>query len=198
VNYLVHLYLAGDQPGHLLGALMGDFVKGPLPEYYQGSLREGLILHRQLDAYCLHQDDCRRSRRRIDPSFGHLRAVMVDIFYDHLLARHWREHHPLSLVKYAAHVYQLLNQNWERLPAAMRPVVERMIAMDWLNSYAELSTVDVVLQRMSGRLSRPNRLGEGLSQLTDNYLAMASDCRHFLAAAQRDLRIPPSHSPERR
>jgi len=198
VNYLVHLYLAGDQAGHLLGALMGDFVKGPLPEYYQGSLREGLALHRQIDAYCLHQDDFRRSRRRIDPSFGHLRAVMVDIFYDHLLARHWHQYHPLPLGKYAAYVYKLLEQNWERLPATMRPVVERMIAMDWLSSYAELATVETVLQRMSQRLSRPNRLGEGLSQLTDNYLALVSDCRQFLASAQRDLRPPPPPAPEKR
>ena len=110
MNYLVHLFLAGDQPGHLLGALMGDFVKGPLPDYYQGGLREGLILHRRLDAYSLHQDDCRHSRRRIDPSFGHLRSVMVDIFYDHLLARHWRQHHPLPLEKYAAYIYRLLEK----------------------------------------------------------------------------------------
>lgn len=190
MNYLVHLYLAGDQPGHLLGALMGDFVKGPLPEYYQGSLREGLILHRKLDTYCIDQADCRRSRQRIDPAFGHLRAVMVDIFYDHLLARHWQRHHPLPLAKYAAHIYRLLEKNSERMPTSMRPVMERMIAMDWLSSYAELATVETVLQRISKRLSRPNRLGEGLPELTDNYLALASDCRNFLDAASREIRIP--------
>ncbi len=190
MNYLVHLYLAGDQPGHLLGALMGDFVKGPLPEYYQGSLREGLQLHRKIDAYCIDQPDCRRSRQRIDVSFGHLRAIMVDIFYDHLLARHWREHHPLSLQVYAGHVYRLLEKNYDRLPAAMRPVVDRMIAMDWLCGYADLATVETVLQRIGKRLSRPNRLGEGLNQLTDNYLALASDCRGFLTAARREIRFP--------
>ena len=190
MNYLVHLYLAGDQPGHLLGALMGDFVKGPLPEYYQGSLREGLVLHRKLDAYSVHQSDCRTSRQRIDPAYNHLRPVMVDIFYDHLLARNWRQHHPLPLEKYAAHIYRLLEKNYERLPAQMRPVAERMISMDWLSSYAELATVEVVLKRIGKRLSRPNRLAEGLSELTDNYLAMASDCRNFLLAAQRDIRIP--------
>jgi len=190
VNYLVHLYLAGDQPGHLLGSLMGDFVKGPIPEYYQGSLREGLLLHRRLDAYCVSQEDCRRSRLRIAPGFGHLRGVMVDIFYDHLLARHWQQHHPLPLSKYAAHIYRLLEQNQQRLPVSMRPVAERMISMDWLSSYAELATVETVLKRIGKRLSRPNRLGEGLSQLTDNYLALASDCRHFLFAARQQVRIP--------
>jgi len=186
----MHLYLAGDQPGHLLGALMGDFVKGPLSDAYQGGVREGLVLHRRLDAYALHQEDCRRSRQRIAPSFGHLRSVMVDIFYDHLLARHWQQHHPLPLKKYAAYVYTLLEKNHERLPVAMRPVVERMITMDWLSSYAELATVDIVLQRMSKRLSRPNRLGQGLGELTHNYLALASDCRAFVAAAQREVRPP--------
>ena len=190
MNYLVHLYLAGDQPGHLLGAIMGDFVKGPLPEYYQGSPREGLLLHRRIDAYCASQPDCRRSRQRIDSSFGHLRAIMVDIFYDHLLARHWRKHHPLALHTFAVHVYRLLEKNHERMPSAMRPVVERMIATDWLCSYADLATVEVVLQRIGKRLSRPNRLGTGLSQLTDNYLALASDCRSFLVAARQEIRIP--------
>jgi len=190
VNYLVHLYLAGDQPGHLLGALMGDFVKGPIPEHYQGSLREGLILHRRLDAFCVGQADCRRSRLRLDPSFGHLRSVMVDIFYDHLLARHWHHHHPLPLTKYAAHIYRLVEKNAERLPAPMRPVMERMVSMDWLSSYARLATVETVLQRISKRLSRPNRLGEGLSELTDNYLALANDYRKFLFAARKQVRIP--------
>lgn len=190
MNYLMHLYLAGDQPGHLLGALMGDFVKGPIPGYYQGSLREGLMLHRRLDAYCVDQRDCRCSRLRLDPAFGHLRSIMVDIFYDHLLARHWQQHHPLPLSQYAAYIYRLLEQNQQRLPATMRPVVEKMISMDWLSSYAELATVETVLKRISKRLSRPNRLGEGLRQLTDNYLALSSDCRHFLQAARQQVRVP--------
>lgn len=169
---------------------MGDFVKGPIPNHYQGTLREGLVLHRKIDAYCIDQYDCRNSRQRIDRSFGHLRSVMVDIFYDHLLARHWRNHHPLSLQKFASHVYHLLEKNYERLPAPMRPVVDRMISMDWLSSYADLATVEIVLQRISKRLSRPNNLGEGLTQLTDNYLALASDYRHFLTAARHEIRIP--------
>ena len=50
MNYLVHLYLAGEDPELQLGSLMGDFVKGPIPADYPEKLALGLHLHRALQS----------------------------------------------------------------------------------------------------------------------------------------------------
>ena len=50
MNFLAHLYLAGDRDAHRLGGLMGDFVKGPLPGTLPEDLAFGVLLHAQWGA----------------------------------------------------------------------------------------------------------------------------------------------------
>lgn len=165
MNYLVHLYLAGADPDLRLGGLMGDFVKGPLDDRYPPGIVAGLHLHRTIDSLAARSAHCRASRQRLDPRFGHTRAVLVDIFYDHFLAAHWQDFHPRPLADYAAETYRLLDSRRSILPAGLAAIAPRMARHDWLTSYADRGSVAIALQRIATRLSRPTALGEGGSEL---------------------------------
>ncbi|MCK5913136.1 MAG: DUF479 domain-containing protein, partial [Desulfuromusa sp.] len=92
MNYLAHLYLSDPNPLAWAGSLMGDFVKGTVPETLPGELSRHLKLHRHIDSLTQRSEIFQTSRRRLDPHFRHGRSVLVDVFYDHFLANHWDEY----------------------------------------------------------------------------------------------------------
>jgi len=184
MNYLVHLYLAGADPELRLGGLMGDFVKGPLDQRYPPGIVAGLRLHRTIDRLAANSAHCRASRQRLHPRFGHTRAILVDIFYDHFLAVHWDEFHPLPLPEFAADTYRLLEACHDLLPTGLARIAPRMIARDWLTSYRERSSVVIALERTAARLSRPTALGEGGSELDRCGEELREDFRRFMREAR--------------
>ena len=183
MNYLAHLYLAGECGGSLLGNLMGDFVKGPIGDRFPPDIAAGIELHRKIDSFAHTDPAFRRSRQRIDPRFGHCRSILVDIFYDHILARDWQHHARLPLEDFASHVYRLLQEHDKSLPAGLQQVAPRMIEGNWLVSYRRIETVSTVLKRLSRRLKRPTPIAEGSPELIRNYRNFQMDFEEFLPRA---------------
>ncbi len=168
----------------MLGAIMGDFIKGRLEGFYSPRIGRGIDLHRKIDVFAHENSHFRRSKYRIHPHFGHYRAIMVDIFYDHLLARNWALYSSLSLEDFADRVYEILQENADNLPEGLATVAPRMISHNWLVSYRKMEVVDTVLKRISARLRRPNPMGGGIGELKRNFSGMEADCRKFLLEAR--------------
>lgn len=187
MNYLVHLYLSDPTDDCRLGNFMADFVKGPLPQSYPPELRRGLWQHRRIDAFAQDFPSCRRSRNRIAPRFGHYRGILVDVFYDHLLACHWADFHPQPLAEFAAEICVLLGRNLHRLPPDLQASAGRMVQANWLLGYRDPTTIARVLERLSQRIPRANPLAAGLPELLRERDALAKDCAEFLAAAREHL-----------
>lgn len=183
MNYLVHLFLADDTPASLLGNMMGDFVKGRLDDTFPAGIRQGIELHRQVDAFAHDNPLYRRSKSRLDDSYGYFRGVLIDIFYDHFLAGNWHRYHPLPLEDFADRIYRLLEEHFALLPAGLQQVAPRMIEHNWLVSYREVETIGLVLRRIAARLRRPNPIGLGIAELYRHYAGLEADCDLFLVQA---------------
>jgi acyl carrier protein phosphodiesterase len=183
LNYLVHLYLAGDDAELQLGGLMGDFVKGAIPADYPEKLALGLQLHRRIDSLAQNSPHTRQSRLRLHPKFGHGRGIIIDIFYDHFLASDWPDHSSQPLESYAAKVYRLLQKNHDQLPAGLQQVAPRMIEHNWLVSYRQRTVVGKALQRISQRLSRPLPLAESIDDLAIHEVSLRQDFKGFMIEA---------------
>jgi acyl carrier protein phosphodiesterase len=93
MNYLVHFLLSGDDDELRLGNLLGDFVKGRVERWAHPGLTErlriGIQMHRTIDAFSDCHPAVHRSKRILAPAYGRLSGVIVDVFYDHALARRW-------------------------------------------------------------------------------------------------------------
>ncbi|TNF48444.1 MAG: DUF479 domain-containing protein [Deltaproteobacteria bacterium] len=183
MNYLVHLYLSGSDPEIQLGGLMGDFVKGRIPEDYPEKIALGLHLHRRIDSLAQNSPHTRRSRQRLNPKFGHGRGIIVDIFYDHFLAANWRDYSPVPLESYAADFYTLLQSSHQLLPEGLKQITPRMIEYNWLVSYQHRKVVGKALQRIAQRLSRPLPLAEGVDDLVAHEDSLLEDFAGFLNEA---------------
>lgn len=155
MNYLAHLFLARGSAEFRTGALAGDFVRGILPSGEGDDFVRGIRQHREIDAFTDTHPVVREARHRI-PQFRHLSRVIVDVFFDHFLATSWRMWSPdEDLATFATRTYGDLQTQRDRMPAEMRLVAERMIAGDWLTSYADPTSIRRALAGISVRLSRP-------------------------------------------
>lgn len=180
MNWLAHLRLAPDEPLLRLGNLAGDFVRGVDVAALRPELQRGIRQHRAVDAFVDAHALVRRSRERLDPPFRRFAGVLVDVFFDHYLARDWaRLGDGRPLPAFAASVHGELCAHHELLPPRLQQAVPWMQAEQWLVGYAEVAGIDAVLRRMTRRLSRPTPLGDGAEQLRAHYDGLDVDFAAF-------------------
>ncbi len=188
MNYLVHLRLSDPEPDCQIGTLMGDFVKGSLDPALPPGFRRGIVLHRQLDSYAQGDPSFRRSKRRLNEAFGHCKGIMIDVFYDHYLARHWNLYSPILLEDFANQIYAHLERNFSQLPPGLQRLLPHLISENWLVSYRETAVIGRVLKRVGTRLQRPNRLADALPELHRYYAELEEDFFLFMQAAATHVR----------
>lgn len=188
MNFLAHAVLAGDDPALIVGGVIGDWIKGPLPGSLPDDLARGVALHRAIDSHAETHSAFQRSRNRVAPDRRRYAGVLVDIFYDHLLARDWAQFQPLALGDFCTHVYGLIDDRLNQLPEQVRPIMHLMARENWLGSYAELDGIADVLQRMSRRARQPNPLAGGEAAFSaddegfrEDFLSWYADAHAFAA-----------------
>jgi acyl carrier protein phosphodiesterase len=196
MNYLAHLYLAEEHSESLLGNLLGDFVKGAVGAGYSEEVRKGIELHRKVDRYTDSHSLVRASIQLISPHRRRFAGVMVDIFYDHLLAKNWQRYSPIPLAEFSQNIYQILRVNQPLLPARLQHMLPYIIEEDWLTSYRDLSAIDRALNRIANRIrkrfGRDNSLLNSIEELQANYQQLDSHFHTFFpdlidyVKAQRD------------
>ncbi|MFO7812978.1 MAG: ACP phosphodiesterase [Pelovirga sp.] len=183
MNYLAHLYFSDPRPLAWAGSLMGDFFKGSRFGDLPDDLVFHLRLHRRLDTFTLNSPPFQSSRRRICPSFGHGRSILVDVFYDHFLACQWQDYADRPLSEFAQDVYSGLYGCRSYLPYRLQEQLPRMIANDWLTSYRQEEVVERVLMRLEQRLNHRIPLARGYGQLHQHREDLEQDFAAFMAAA---------------
>jgi acyl carrier protein phosphodiesterase len=188
MNYLAHLYLAGDDPGLVLGSLLGDFVKGRLEGQYDEPVIRGIRLHRHVDTFTDSHPVPRASRNRFAPPWRRFAGVIVDVCYDHFLARHWPRFADTPLDEFSSGVYGILRDNHQRLPPRLQVFAPRLIHGHLLGSYRDLEGVERALRRLSRRLRRPVDLSLAMGQVQSRYAGLEADFLQFFPEVVRRAR----------
>lgn len=184
MNYLAHALLAGPEDDLRLGGLLGDFVKGlllPAPPGLSAAVVRGLVLHRRIDSFADAHAAFRRSRQRLSAGRRRYGGVIIDMFYDHFLAVHWRRFSEQPLAAFAAEVYLLLAQR--SLPERLARILPTMRQEDWLAGYLEAAAVSRAIDRIAvHRVSRRNTMAGAGSELASGYGDFESDFLEFFPA----------------
>lgn len=188
MNYLAHLYLSEPDDDGLLGSLMGDFVKGPLDGRHGAAITHGIALHRRIDSFTDAHPVVRASKARVSPERRRYAGIMVDMFYDHFLARYWTEFSDEPLAAFTQRVYAVLAQRSDVLPERLRSMAPGMSQADWLGSYAQVDSIHTALNRMGRRMRRENRLLDSAEELERDYDGFERDFRAFFPQAIRFAR----------
>jgi acyl carrier protein phosphodiesterase len=183
MNYLAHLHLGGQQPEQLLGSLYGDFVKGPLAGRFPLPLEAAIRLHRQIDVFTDRHPLVLQSLGRFPRERRRYAGIILDVFFDHCLALHWRDYAEQPLEQFTGRVYQVLAAQPD-LPGRLAQIAPFMAADDWLGSYREFAVLEQVFRGIARRLSRPEGMDGALELVEALYVPLMDDFRAFYPELQ--------------
>ena len=193
MNYLAHLHLGGQRPGQLLGSLYGDFVKGRLQGQFEPEVEAAIQLHRSIDVYTDRHPLVDVSLSRFSVTRRRYAGIVLDVFFDHCLARDWTLYADRPLTQFTSNFYRVLSAE-SQLPERLAKIAPHMMAHDWLGSYREFDVLEQVLRGISRRLTRPEELAGAMQELRVLYEPLSEDFRLFYPQLQdfaRYRRHPP-------
>ncbi|MDR6609429.1 ACP phosphodiesterase [Pseudomonas synxantha] len=191
MNYLAHLHLGGQRPGQLLGSLYGDFVKGRLQGQFTAEIEGAIQLHRSIDVFTDRHPQVDIALSRFSLTRRRYAGIVLDVFFDHCLARDWTLYADRPLALFTSDVYRVLSSE-RQLPERLAKIAPHMVANDWLGSYQEFEVLEQVLRGISRRLSRPEELAAAMQELRRLYEPLSEDFRLFYPQLQAFARNYPT------
>jgi acyl carrier protein phosphodiesterase len=170
MNFLAHIYLSGDNDLLKIGNFMADSIHGNKFNDYPTEIKKGILLHRSIDSFTDMHPVYRQSKHRLHEKYGHYSGVIMDIFYDHFLAKNWKTYSDEKLEDYADNFYLLLKENHDLLTEKMKGILPYMIGRNWLVSYASIEGLEMILFQMDHRTKNRVAMHESIVELKQFYL----------------------------
>nr|WP_312292223.1 ACP phosphodiesterase [Clostridium chromiireducens] len=184
MNYLAHIHLSDNSEENMLGNFLGDFVSKSLEDGFEYSIKQGILMHKKLDTFTDSHPNFANSRERISSANRRLAGVLIDIFYDHFLAKNWHAYSSVSLEEYADNFYKILKKYSYCLPDKLTRRMPFMIEENWLLSYRDISGIQVAVDRISKRFSNTRHpLVNPIDELINNYEGLQNDFKCFYPEA---------------
>ena len=158
MNHLAHAFLAGADDEVLLGGLLGDFWRSAPDPQWPAAIRAGVVLHRKIDVYTDSHADVARARALFAPPLRRYAGILLDVYFDHVLAADWPRHGREPLAALSARTGRLLQDNRHWLPPQLNRFADYFHHAGLFATYAERDTIERVLGGIGRRLKHDNPL----------------------------------------
>jgi acyl carrier protein phosphodiesterase len=185
VNYLAHILLAGPEPEAQLGGLLGDFAKAiDISEFGLPASRE-ILVHRAIDSFTDSHPLVLAAKALFRAHTRRYSGILIDLVYDHFLAKNWSEYSHANFRDFIDGVYQSLMSTGAPLPDRLAKLIPVMVREDWLGSYREFGGVELAAHRLSRKLSKGgDRLTAGIEDLRAHYTELSHGFASFFPELQ--------------
>lgn len=185
MNHLAHLFLAKRAPEAVVGAFLGDFVKGKInADDFPQLIRDEIIVHRRVDAFTDANEILLNSKNRFVKTRRRFAGIVLDVAFDHFLAKNWTDYATEELSDFACFAYRALSAHAHHFPVDFQVFLPRMIADDFLAAYRGFNRVEFALGKLSLRVRGGENMREAFAELTVNYDAFENDFRDFFPRLQ--------------
>ena len=183
MNFLAHIYLSGDNKKIAIGNFIADGIKGKNHNNYSKKIQIGILLHRAIDSYTDAHPTFRKSTKRLHKRYSHFSGIIVDILYDHFLAKNWAEYSTIPLENYVDEFYKNLQNHIDILPPRILRMMPFLINDNWLLSYASIEGISKVLEGMNRRTSNKGKINNAVNELEEFYSEFESEFKLFFKDA---------------
>ncbi len=180
MNFLAHVYLSGDDTQLMIGNFIADFVKGRnLGDRYSAEIVQGIELHRAIDKFTDQHEVVQSSKDRLRPKYRHYSGVIVDMYYDHFLAKNWEAFHKMPLADFALRFYSVITAHESILPEDVQRMMPYMIRGNWFLNYAYKEGIHRALSGMSRRTPFDSKMDEAVTDLSKHYELFENEFNEF-------------------
>ncbi|WP_417873539.1 ACP phosphodiesterase [Xanthomarina gelatinilytica] len=179
MNFLAHIYLSGTNDLITIGNFMADGIRGKKYKTYPKDIQIGILLHREIDTFTDAHPIVRQSTKRLHANYSHYSGVIVDILYDHFLAKNWMVYSNIPLDVYVNHFYETLQAHFDILPPRIKKMLPFMIADNWLYNYAHIEGIQRVLDGMNRRTKYVSGMNHATVELKKYYNEFEDEFTQF-------------------
>ena len=171
MNFLAHTLLAFDEPELLVGQFCGDFVRGRDLTRFPLRIAQGIRLHRHVDVFT-DSHEAVVSARASFATRRRFAGIIMDVWFDHCLARDWQRFNGLSLDSHAHIVSTVLADHDATLPVSARRFAGYLQREAVFQSYRSPAAVVDTLSRLAKRSRAMQPLAMRLQDLSDHQAEM--------------------------
>lgn len=185
MNFLAHIYLSGNNDLIKIGNFMADGIRGKHYMDFPLEIQKGIILHRAIDTFTDAHPIFRESTKKLHERYHHYAGVIVDVFYDHFLAKNWKAYSDENLSEYINRFYQSLEDNKSILTQRTIQIMPYMMRQNWLLNYQTVEGIKQILTQMDFRTKNKSNMRFATEELKQFY----KDFEKEFTAFFEDLRI---------
>ena len=179
MNFLAHIHLSGENEFIKIGNFMADGVRGKQYENFPIDIQKGIVLHRAIDTFTDSHPIFRQSTKKLHSRYHHYAGVIVDMYYDHFLAKNWTNYNSESLTNYAANFYQSLTDNFQLLTPKTQNLLPYMVEYNWLVNYQSIPGLERILSQMDQRTKNQSLMRFATEELVAHYDEFESEFALF-------------------
>lgn len=187
MNFLAHIYLSGNNDFIKIGNFIADGIHGH-PQGYHPEIIKGIIIHREIDTFTDAHPLFRIGTKRLHARYHHYAGVIMDIFYDHFLAKNWSTYCNTPIEIFAQQFYALLHEQYEILPERNKDMIPHMTRYNWLVSYASIEGIDRTLKQMDSRTKMRSGMGNAVDELKQYYSEYEEEFKTFFDEIQHHIK----------
>ncbi|HEY9692861.1 MAG TPA: ACP phosphodiesterase [Oculatellaceae cyanobacterium] len=191
MNWLAHIFLSAPTIESQLGNLLGDLVKSGDLYQLDPLVRDGVNRHYAIDKFTDSHIIFKNSKRRINQEYSRFAGILIDVFYDHFLAKNWQLYSGSIFSNFVMEVYNSFQSYQGNIPEYARQIIQQMIYEDWLTSYQSFDGVENALRRIDARIKsrRGNQISlvNAVKILEQEYFNIEQDFGSFFPELQRHM-----------
>ncbi|MCV9930187.1 acyl carrier protein phosphodiesterase [Flavobacterium sp. LS1R49] len=179
MNFLAHIYLSGDNDLIKIGNFMADGIRGKQFESFPAEVQKGIILHRAIDTYTDAHPIFRQSTKKLHEKYHHYAGVIIDVFYDHFLAKNWKTYSDEKLDDFVQRFYNSLTENHSILTERTQRMMPIMFHENWLVSYQTVEGINHILTQMDRRTKNASKMQFASTELKEFYTEFETEFTAF-------------------
>ncbi len=170
MNHFAHCVLAQSTVESIVGNLLGDFARGVALDSLKPAVRAGLDNHRAVDRFTDSHPLVVEMKQQFSQRRRRFAGIALDIYFDHLLIRHWQALESADLSQTIATIYHHMQTGRHHMPSpAMQKTTRHMVEHDWFASYFHVDGIAHAIDRVAARIRFPNAFDNAIEDLLANH-----------------------------
>jgi acyl carrier protein phosphodiesterase len=145
-----------------VGNFIADWIKGNEYKKFPAEIQKGILLHRSIDYFTDNHPIVKKSKNRFAEKYHKYAGILIDISYDHYLAKDWDTFSTIPLIDFNAQVKEILKIHMHLFPADLQDFIPKFMNFGWMDLYVSLDGIEKVLRGMVKHTTLPDKTDDAM------------------------------------